>query len=183
MKIKASHIRYIADKIVLDLINAKYIEILTNAGDINKIATKHLEENINAEIALEERVKNFMYENSDDIENNGVNEKQLFFLLKKRFALEEDFILVWEERFSALSHKIMDDLIDESVINFKVSEIMVKNLIFKSINTYVKAYKEISYKVQDRIKNYKKKLLVGTEEYELIYEKMYEEELKKQGFI
>ena len=42
MKIKASHIRYIADKIVLDLINAKYIEILTNASDINKIATNCL---------------------------------------------------------------------------------------------------------------------------------------------
>lgn len=183
MKIKVSHIHYIADKIALDLINAKYVEILTNAGDVIKVASKHLEENIKIELALEERARNFIDDNIDEIENNGANEKQMFFLLKKRFADEIDFILSWDDRFSNVSHKIMDELIDSSIINFKVSEIMIKNLIFKSIDTYSKAYKEISYKVQDMIKNYKKKILVGTEEYELVFEKLYEEELKKQGFL
>ena len=77
----------------------------------------------------------------------------------------------------------MDELIDTSIINFSVSEMMIKNLIFKSINTYAKSYKDIEENVIERIKNYKKKLLVGTEEYDLVFEKMYEEELKKQGFL
>lgn len=183
MKIKASHIRYIADKIALDLINAKYVEILTHSSDIVKVAIKHIEDNVKIESSIEEKARSFIEDNIDEIETNGANEKQMFFLLKKRFAEEIDFILSWDDRFSDLSHKIMDELIDSSIINFKVSEIMIKNLIFKSIDTYTKAYKDISYKVQDRIKNYKRKLLVGTEEYELVFEKMYEEELKKQGLI
>ncbi|RDU65577.1 DUF507 family protein [Helicobacter sp. MIT 14-3879] len=183
MRLKLSHIRYIADKIALDLGNAKFVEILTSSGDIIRIASKYLEEDINAELAIEEKVRVFIDDNIDDIESSGANEKQMFFLIKKKFASESDFILSWDDRYSNLSHKIMDELIDTSIINFKVSEIMIKNIIFKSINSYAKAYKDIEFKVIDRIKNYKKKLLVGTEEYELVFSKMYEEELRKQGFL
>ncbi|MDE6885868.1 MAG: DUF507 family protein [Helicobacteraceae bacterium] len=183
MRLKISHIQYIADKIALDLGNAGFVEILTNSGDIIRIASKYLEEDISKELSIEERVRVFIDENIDDMESSGVNEKQLFFLLKKRFADESGFTLSWEDRYSNLSHEIMDELIDTSIINFRVSEIMIKNIIFKAINSYAKAYKDIEYKVIDRIKNYKKKLLVGTEEYELVFGKMYEEELRKQGFL
>lgn len=183
MRLKASHIRYIADKIALDLVNAKYIEILTNDKDIVKIASKHLEYNIKKELAIEEKAKNFIDDNIDEIESNGADEKRLFSLVKKKFADDEEFILSWDDRYSNLSHKIMDELIDTSIINFSVSEIMIKNLIFKSINTYAKAYKEIEENVIERMKHYKKKLLVGTMEYDLVFEKMYEEELRKQGFL
>lgn len=182
MRLKLAHIPYIADKIALDLITAHYVEILTNRGDIIKIASKYLSQDIERELALEARVREFI-EGIDDIESSGANEKQLFFMLKKKFAQEDDFHIVWEERYNDLSHKIMDELIDTSVINFKVSEMMIKNLIFKSINTYAKAYKDIEFSVVERIKNYKKKLLVGTDEYELVFSKMFEEELRKQGFI
>lgn len=183
MRLKATHIHYIADKIALDLVNATYVEILTNEGDVIKIASKHLEENIKKELAIEEKAKNFIDENIDEIESNGADEKRFFSLVKKKFAQDDDFILVWDDRYSNLSHKIMDELIDTSIINFKVSEIMIKNLIFKSIDSYAKTYKDIEDKVIERIKNYKKKLLVGTEEYDLVFKKMYEEELKKQGFL
>ena len=104
-------------------------------------------------------------------------------MVKKRFASECDFILAWEERYNALSHKIMDELIDTSIINFKVSEMMVKNVIFKSINSYARGYKEIENSIIERIKNYKKKIIEDSEEYNLMFSKMFEEELRKQGFI
>lgn len=183
MRLKLSHIQYIADKIALDLGNASFVEILSNKGDIIKVASKYLEEDIQKEAIIEEKARNFIEDNIDDIESSGASEKQMFFLIKKRLADESDFILSWDDRYSNLSHKIMDELIDTSIINFRVSEIMIKNIIFKSINSYAKAYKDIEYRVLDRIKNYKKKLLVGTEEYELVFGKMYEEELRKQGFL
>ncbi len=183
MRLKASHIRYIADKIARDLVNANYVEILTNDKDIIRVASKYLEDNINTELAIEEKAKRFIDDNIDMIESNGADDKRLFSMIKRKFADDESFILTWDDRYSNLSHKIMDELIDTSIINFSVSEMMIKNLIFKSINTYAKSYKDIEENVIERIKNYKKKLLVGTEEYDLVFEKMYEEELKKQGFL
>lgn len=184
MKLKLSHIPYIADKIARDLGGAKFVEILTNRGDIIKVASKYLEENIKQELALHERAQNFLEQNVSDFERDGLDEGHLLRMIKKRFADESGFILAWEDRYNALSHKIMDELIDTSIINFKVSEMMVKNVIFKSINAYAKGYKDIENAINDRIKNnFKKKILPGTEEYELVFSKMFEEELRKQGFI
>ncbi len=183
MKLKFSHIQYIADKIARDLGNAGFIEILTNRGDIIKVASKYLEENIKQELALDEKTHLFLEQNVSEFDKENIDEGQLFRMVKRRFADESNFILAWEERYNALSHKIMDELIDTSIINFKVSEMMVKNAIFKSINAYAKGYKDIENAVGERIKNYKKKLKAGTEEYDLVFGKMFEEELRKQGFI
>ena len=35
----------------------------------------------------------------------------------------------------------------------------------------------------DDLKNYKRKIIPGTEEYDLIYHRLYEEELTKRGLI
>lgn len=183
MKLRLSHIQYIADKIAMDLGNAQFVEILTNRGDIIKVASKYLEDDIKQEIALQDKAQTFLDQSVDEIDVSGVNEKQLVFMIKKRFADESNFILSWDDRYNALSHKIMDELIDTSIINFKVSEMMVKNVIFKSIDSYAKAYRDIEDNVRDRMKNYKKKLIKGTEEYDLVFGKMFEEELRKQGFI
>ena len=183
MKLKFSHIQYIADKIALDLGNAGFVEILTNRGDIIKVASKYLEENIATELALQEKAQAFFDQNVSEFERENIDERQVVRMLKKRFADECNFILAWEERYNALSHKIMDELIDTSIINFKVSEMMVKNIIFKSINAYARGYKEIEKEIYERIKNYKKKLVENSEEYNLVFSKMFEEELRKQGFI
>ncbi len=183
MRLKLSHIPYIADKIALDIGAAHFIEILTNRGDIIKIASKHLEENILQEQSLHEKAHNLLDQSVDESVLEGLDYNRMLRMVKRRFAEESGFILAWEERYNALSHKIMDELIDTSVINFRVSESMVKNVIFKSIDSYARAYRGIEREVEDRIKNYKKKLNSGTEEYELVFSKMFEQELRRQGLI
>ena len=56
-------------------------------------------------------------------------------------------------------------------------------MIFKAINGYSKIYNEIEEIVQERIANYKRKILFGSEEYDLIFSKLYQEELQKKGFL
>lgn len=182
MRLKTSHIQYIASKIALDLVNASYIEILTNDKDIIKVASKYLEANIKDEALIEEKVNNFIG-SLNEFDNNGVNKGRLFGMLKRKFADDKGFILIWDDRCSNLSHQIMDELIDTSIINFKVSEIMVKNLIFKSIDSFAQSYRDIEGNVVERMKNYKKNLVIGTEEYDFVFQKMYEEELRKLGFL
>ena len=35
----------------------------------------------------------------------------------------------------------------------------------------------------DKLKKYKRKLTYGTEEYEIVFSKFYEEELRKEGLL
>ena len=91
--------------------------------------------------------------------------------------------LNWEDRYIHLAHKILDELYEEDLIEYSTSETRVKNVIFKAIDGYVKIYNEIENIVNEKISNYKRKIVFGSEEYDLIFDRLYQEELKKKGFL
>ncbi|MGP1579859.1 MAG: DUF507 family protein [Wolinella sp.] len=183
MKLRLPHAPYVANKIAIDLVNSGYVELETSMDRINQIAQNLLEENIKREIALEERVRALLEENLEEMEFLRVDERQFFWMAKKKLAEEEGFILAREDRYSDLSHKILALLIQEKIITFDVSETIIKNVIFKAMDSYTKIYESIEDVVIEKIANYKRKIIAGTEEYEMVFEKLYEEELRKRGFL
>ena len=46
-----------------------------------------------------------------------------------------------------------------------------------------KIYDKAEEAVIDKLKKYKRKLIYGTEEYEIVFSKLYEEELRKRGLL
>jgi len=47
----------------------------------------------------------------------------------------------------------------------------------------MKSFEQIEDVVLEKISHYKRKLIPGTEEYDLIFERLYEEELRKRGMM
>jgi len=150
---------------------------------VSNTAKKLIEEDILKEVALEERVYEIMEENEDEMEFMQVDQRNMFWLIKKKLAGEYNVVLSYEDRYSDLSHKILDELIQNDLIEFKVSENMVKNIIFGSIENYIDRFEDIEDIVIDKIKNYKRKIIPGSEEYDIVFEKLYQEELKKIGMM
>lgn len=183
MKLRLPHAPYIANKIALDLSGSGYVELAFGMEKIAQIAQGFLEEDIKTEAALEEKVRRLLEENLEEMEFLRVDERQFFWMAKKKLAEEEGFILSKDDRYSHLSHAILDALVEQKVVEFDVSETIVKNVIFKAIDGYIRAYESIEDVVIEKIANYKRKLIAGSEEYEMVFEKLYEEELKKRGFL
>ncbi|PAF47552.1 competence protein [Helicobacter sp. 12S02634-8] len=183
MRLKLNHIPHVANKIALDIANSNLLELKAPIETIAEAAKKILEEDIKKELEIDQKAKNLLEENLDEIEFMRADERQLFWMIKRQIAERENFLLSWEDRYNELSHKILDEIILEGFIHFSISENLIKNLIFKSIDTYSKIYEEIEENVSEKIKHYKRKLLVGTDEYELVFEKLYEEELRRKGFL
>jgi len=183
MKIGKPHAPYIANKIAIDLLNSSFITMSYGVEKVAEAAKELIEEDIDKEIALEERVYEIMEDNADEMEFMQVDQRNMFWLIKKRLANEYGVILSYEDRYSDLSHKILDTLIENDLIEFNVSENMVKNIIFGSIESYLEKFEEIEDRVIQKIKNYKRKLIPGSEEYDIVFEKLYQEELKKIGMI
>ena len=48
---------------------------------------------------------------------------------------------------------------------------------------YLENFQSIEDDVAEKISNYKRKVVPGSEEYDLIFEKLYEEELKRRGMM
>lgn len=181
MRLKMQHAPYIANKISIDLGNSQHIELLAPIANIAQIALTCLQENIQKELAIDERVREILEERSDEIEDFGMDERELFRMCKRQVANEQNFYLAWEERCSDVSHQILSKL--HSHLRFEVSETIIKNIIFKAINEYSKIYDKAEEAVVEKLKKYKRKLIYGTEEYEIVFSKLYEEELRKRGLL
>ena len=69
------------------------------------------------------------------------------------------------------------------MIDYSVSENQVRGVIFKAIEDYMRSFEQIEDTVLEKISNYKRKLIPGTDEYDLIFERLYEEELRKRGMM
>lgn len=183
MKLKEQHISYIARKITNDLINCDFIEVRKNKESITQINEDILQNDINKEIQLDIRVNEILEDKEDDIEFYHADFRQLFWMTKKRLANEFGVNLNFEDRFSNIAHQIMDYLYEEDFIHFEVNDNQVKNIILNSIQQFINGYDEADTLAYEKIKTYKRKLIPGTEDYDIIFKRLYEEELVKKGLM
>ncbi|MDR0580259.1 MAG: DUF507 family protein [Campylobacteraceae bacterium] len=183
MKIRLPHAPYIASKIAVDLLNSGFVTLQKGFEPIVEDAKILIVEEINKEAALEQRVSEMLDENSEEMEFRQIDRRNMFWLVKKRLAKDYKVILSFEERYSDLSHRILNKLQKDGLVKYQVSENRVKNVIYNAIEEYLKTYERTQDIVLEKIDNYKRKLIPGTEEYDLVFERLYEEELRKKGMI
>ncbi len=183
MRLKKQHAQYISRKITKDLINCNYIEIRKEKSSITAEIERIILEDIQKETILDEQVELLLEDQEEDIEFYKADYRQLFWMTKKRLANEYNVILNFEDRFSDISHQILDYLWEEDFIHYTVSDNKAKNVIFNAIDDFMKGFDEADTMAYEKIKNYKRKLIPGTEDYDIIFNRLYEEELVKKGLI
>ena len=183
MKLKKQHSPYISRKITKDIVNSSFIEVRKEKSFITLECERILNEDIQKEIELDDAVDELLEKQEDDIEFYKADYRQLFWMTKKRMANDFGVNLNFEDRFSNIAHLIMDYLYEEDFIHFIVNDNQVKNLISESISNFIKGYDEADSLAYEKIKTYKRKLIPGTEDYNLVFNRLYEEELIKKGLI
>ena len=181
MKISLKAIPHISNKIAIELNKSGVVTMTKGLEPVASEAQKILEEDVKKEIALEDKVNDICDDNEEEIEFMLADERQLFFMIKKKIAPEFGVILNYEERFSDVSHKILDELYEEDLIHFDVTENRIKNIIYSAITNFMADTSEIEDAVMDKIRSYKRKFIPGTDEFEILHEKLYREEMMKRG--
>ena len=183
MRLKPQQTGYVARKIGLDLANAPFVTFFLYIDSVVAKAKELIDANLEQERELDGKVREIIDENYDDIEFQHADERQLFFMIKKRLAPEYGVIMNYNDRYNDLSHTILDELYENYLIDYDVNENQVKNVIFKSFKSFAKAYDEIDDIVYNKIRGMQKEVIPGSQEYELLYERLYEDELKRRGMI
>ena len=181
MKISLKSIPHIASKISIDLNKSGVATMTRGLEPVAQEAEKILVHNVHQELALEDKAAEICDDNEEEIEFMLADERQLFFMIKKKLAPEFGVILNYEERYSDIAHKILDELYEEDLIHFDVTENRIKNIIYNSITSFISEASEIDDAVMDKIRTYKKKYIPGTDEFDILHEKLYREELLKRG--
>ncbi|MEA2029928.1 MAG: DUF507 family protein [Campylobacterota bacterium] len=183
MRLKENQTQYVATKIGIDLANASFITMPKGKDAVVGAIKAIIDDNLKSERVLDDKVNTILEENDDEIEFQHANERQLFFMIKKKLAAEHGVIMNYDDRYNDLSHKILDELYEEYLLEYDVNENQVKNVIFKGFKDFANAYEKIDDVVYSKIKGMKKEVIPGSQEYELLYERFYEEELKKRGML
>lgn len=181
MRIKIPHIPYVARKISIDMLNSGFIKFSGGLESVAEVANEILMADAMRERSLDEKTNALLEENEDDMDSLGVDRRNMFWMVKRRLAEESGFLLVHEERYSTLSHIILESAWKKNLIDYTVSENKAKNIIYQAITDYLKNFEEIEDIVAQKIADGTRKLMPGTDEYELVFEKMYQEELRKRG--
>ncbi|EHP30035.1 protein containing DUF507 [Sulfurimonas gotlandica GD1] len=181
MKISLKAVPHISNKIAIDLNKSGVVTMTKGLEAVAHEAEKILIHNVKQEMALEDKAGEICDDNEEEIEFMLADERQLFFMIKKKLAPEFGVILNYEERYSDISHKILDELYEEDLIHFEVTENRIKNIIYGAITSFIADASELDEAVMNKIRSYKKRYIPGTDEFEILYEKIYREELIKRG--
>ncbi len=181
MKISLKTIPHISSKIAIDLNKSGIVTMTKGLEAVSNEAEKILLHSVKLEMALDDKAGEICDDNEEEIEFNLVDERQLFFMIKKKLAPEFGVILNYEERYSDIAHKILDELYEEDLIHFEVTENRIKNSIYNSITSFIAQASEVDDAVMDKIHSYKKRYIPGTDEFDILYEKIYREEMTKRG--
>jgi hypothetical protein len=183
MRLKPQQTGYVATKIGIDLANAPFITMPKGREAVVEACKAIIDENLAKEHALDEKVHKILDENYDEIEFQHADERQLFFMIKKKMAPEAGVIMNYDDRYNDLAHLILDELYENYLAEYDVNENQVKNVIFKAFKAFADAYDEIDDIVYDKIRGMEKEVVPGSQDYEMLYERFYQEELAKRGML
>jgi hypothetical protein len=183
MRLKQNHLQYIARKITKDMVNCDFIEIRSPKEDIAEQIVQIMTEDLKKESALDEAVTKLLENQEEEIEFFKADYRQLFWMTKKRLANEYNVILNNTDRFSDIAHQVLDYLWEEDFIHFVVNDNQVKNVILASIEEFMAGFDEADSAAYEKIKNYQRKLIPGTDDYNEVFQRLYEEELVRRGLI
>ena len=89
-------------------------------------------------------------------------------------------MLLSEEKVSHLSHLILNHLKNPANASLKVEDVMVLREIKRVLTTELKVEEEVDTVVRRRLASYSKPLAEGSAEWETLYRKAFEEEMRKR---
>ncbi|MFA6760549.1 MAG: DUF507 family protein [Sulfuricurvum sp.] len=181
MKMSLKVVPHISQKIAIELSKSGVVTMTKGLEAVANESAKVLSEYVKKEQLLDQKVYEICEENEDEIEFMNADERQLFYMIKKKLAPEYGVILDYDERYSDISHKILNAIYEEDLVQYDINENRIKNIIYNAITSFISESSALDDAVMARIKTYKKRYIPGTDEFEILYEKLYNEELKKRG--
>jgi len=185
MLIKEAQVPFIARKVAYDLLNSGYVTFLKGIDNAIKEIEEIIMDDVLWEREIEDKAREILakQEKENEFLFYDVDRREVFKLIKKKIAEEEGFNIKKEERIDDLSHFLVKELWDKELIDYDVRDGKIKNIIFNSIMEFLNREKEARDEVYKKIENYKRPLIPGSDEFNLVFQRLYEQELRKRGLI
>lgn len=85
------------------------------------------------------------------------------------------------EKTVRLSHRVIDSLVSNAKVDFVEDRDTIRQEIVNIITSLLKVEEQVDTDVRAKIASQKKEILEGSEEWDILYRKYYQEGLKRLG--
>jgi len=155
---------------------------------VHELITDELE----VEDRINEEVREILGQYSDYMRREGVSYQEMFKRTKRLLLAERkvirasgresgDHMKLSRDKINDLSHKLAALLRRTPHIKFKLEWNDVRLEIFKGITDLLVAEDKIDHAARVKIKSQKREIPEGTEEWDLLFRRYYDEESRKYG--
>ncbi len=180
MKLPERLVERIASQIVKDLSEEKIIEAEDPDLFRRKIigVFKRAEEE---ERELDEEAKRILKEKMDILEEADVDYRTAFRAVKAKLAEEKRININPRERMNQIANMIRDLIMEDETVEIYEDPPVIRRRIVEILKEALRIEQEIERTVREKIRSYSRNILEGTPEWNILYRRMYEDELKKRG--
>ena len=182
MKLPAKLVERVADSIVDDLFEKHLVE----ADDPQAFRKKIHEIIINAieeEKQIEEEAERLVEQHMHILEEEEIRFRTAVRKVKEKLAEERGIHLDPEDRMNQVAHQIRKYIETDDTVEIFEHPNKIRRRIFEKLKQLVREEKEIDREVRQRIKSYSKKIVEGTPEWKILYNRIYEDALKRRGLM
>jgi len=179
MRIPIKLIERIVDRITQELTEKRYIE----ADDINKFREnifKIIKEAIEEEKELTREAEKLVEEHINKIDEE-ISFRDAVRKVKQVLAEKKGIHLDPEDRMNQVAHRIKKYIEEDDSIEIFEHPNKIRKKVFNILRDLVREEREIDREVRKRIRSYSRKIIEGTTEWNILYEKIYKEILRRKG--
>lgn len=144
-------------------------------------AAYEMETNVSAE------AKALLAKYDKDMDKSQVDSHKMFLMIKKKLIRERNLVLQSDPTVSAddkinhLAHLILQGLNRDADVDMKGNGDALLSEIKRVLMVEAKQEEEIREEVKKRLSHYKKTVLEGTPEWDILYQRTVSELMKKKG--
>jgi hypothetical protein len=182
MKIPARLVERIVNNIEKELTEKHYIEV-ENPEKFKKDIFEIVNTAIQEEKEIEEEAEKLVEQHMHLIETEDIRYRTAVMKVKEKLAEERNIHLDPEERMNQIAHRIKKYIETDNSIEIFEHPNKIRRKVFEILKQLVREEKEIDREVRQRIKSYSKKILEGTPEWRILYNRIYEDALKRRGLL
>ncbi len=180
MKLPERLVERIANRIVDELSEERLIEADDPELFKRKIigVFKKAEEE---ERLLDERTKEILKEKMNLLEEADLDYRTAFKAVKAKLAEEMKININRRERMNQIANMIRDLIMEDETVEIYEDPPIIRKRVAEILREAVREEEDIERKVRERIRQYSKNILEGTPEWNLLYRRIYEDELRQRG--
>src|SRR6266850_2561252 len=155
MLLARDFVAHMATEVVKRLVEGGQIETKAAAAVANRVRQRMLEE-LTIEDRLNEEVRQILIDHQDEMRRTS-------------------------EKIVRLSHQITDVLVESEEVEFVDDRDTIRQQVVQILTATLKDEEKIELEVRKRITSQKKEILEGSEEWEVLHKKYYQDELRRMG--